>query len=147
MNYMKELRELVGTRPVFMNGAAIIVRNKNHEILLQLRTDTGNWGLPGGAMELGETFEETARRELLEETGLTANHLTLIDVLSGKDMYYKYPHGDEVYNISAVFMTDDTTGELEIRDDEGLDIRFFSMDELPELQEASRAILKGVHII
>ncbi|OKP87763.1 hypothetical protein A3844_10175 [Paenibacillus helianthi] len=48
--------------------------------LLQRRTDNGLWGLPGGSLELGETLPEVAKRELLEETGLIANSLTLFDV-------------------------------------------------------------------
>ncbi|WP_439579768.1 NUDIX hydrolase [Elioraea sp.] len=42
----------------------------------------GEWSLPGGAQELGETVQETARRELAEETGLAAaGGLVLLDVI------------------------------------------------------------------
>ena len=45
--------------------------NKDNRILLQKRADNGFWGLPAGSMELGESFEACARREVMEETGLT----------------------------------------------------------------------------
>ncbi len=72
--YIEELRKVVGTRPLILVGSAIIILNDNQEVLLQYRSDTYDWGVPGGAMELGETTEETARRELFEETGLTAKN-------------------------------------------------------------------------
>lgn len=69
MGYIMELRKLVGTRPIIMVGVSIIVRNSEGQILLQKRTDSLDWGTLGGSMELGETFEETARRELLRRQG------------------------------------------------------------------------------
>lgn len=68
MNYVKDLRELVGNRPLILPGAVAIILNDQNEVLLQHRID-GGWGLPGGLMELGESLEETARREVKEETG------------------------------------------------------------------------------
>ena len=69
MNYIKSLRQHIGTKPIIAPGSAIIVFNENQELLLQLRSDTNDWGLPGGGMEIGDSFEETAYKELYEETG------------------------------------------------------------------------------
>lgn len=96
MGYIMELRKLVGSRPLIMTGACVILINQNKEILLQLRNDKNCWRLAGGSMEIGETLVQVAKRELFEETGLIANKLKLFNVYSGENFYYKYPHGDEV---------------------------------------------------
>jgi len=68
LGYITELRKLVGTRPLVMAGACVIVVNDKQEILLQLRQDNGCWGLAGGALEIGETLAETAKRDLKRST-------------------------------------------------------------------------------
>lgn len=50
MGYIKNLRKLVGTKPLIMVGACVILINDVNKILLQLRTDNNCWGLPGGSM-------------------------------------------------------------------------------------------------
>lgn len=65
MGYIKNLRKLVGTKPLIMVGACVILINNENEILLQLRTDNNCWGLPGGSMEIGESLIEVAKREVL----------------------------------------------------------------------------------
>lgn len=75
MSYLSELRKIVGHRPLLSAGATVIVIQEN-KILLNLRSDTKTWGIPGGALELGECLEETAIRELKEETGLSAEKMT-----------------------------------------------------------------------
>lgn len=129
MSYIMELRKLVGTRPLIMAGACVIVLNDEGHILLQKRTDSSDWGTIGGALELGESLEEAAARELYEEAGLTAKAFKFITLLSGKDMYYKYPHGDEVYNVMAVYEAQGVEGNPVIQDDEGLELGCFPLDQ------------------
>jgi 8-oxo-dGTP pyrophosphatase MutT (NUDIX family) len=141
--YIKEIRGLIGNRPLILVGSTIIVMNKKKEILFQHRSDTKEWGLPGGAMEIGESLEQTAQRELFEETGLKAKSFKFIDVLSGSNLYYKYPNGDEVYNVICVYLAADAIGELAMNDGESLDLKYFSINELPsKLDERAKIIIE-----
>ncbi|MBU8771635.1 NUDIX hydrolase [Cytobacillus oceanisediminis] len=131
MGYVMDLRKIVGSRPLVITGASVIVLDKNNRLLLQLRKDNNCWGLAGGSLEPGETLEEVAKRELLEETGLTANDLRLFNIYSGDEFYYKYPHGDEVYNVIASYICTDYDGELTIDNEEVNDLRFYHVHEIP----------------
>lgn len=141
--YIKNIRKFIGTKPLILVGATVVVLNKNKQILLQLRADTKEWGLPGGAMELAESLEQTAERELFEETGLRAENFKFLDLLSGQNLYFKYPHGDEVYNVISVYVAEGTYGELSMTDGESLDLQYFSPTELPaNLDERAQYIIK-----
>lgn len=131
MGYIMDLRNMVGSRPLIMVGACVIIANNKNELLLQLRKDNNCWGLSGGSMEIGETLEQVAKRELSEETGLITNSLTLLNVYSGQDFYYKYPHGDEVYNVVAAYVCRDYKGILKKDENEVKDLKFFNIAVLP----------------
>lgn len=146
MNYIKSLREVIGTKPIISPGSAIIVMNKENELLLQLRSDTKDWGVPSGGMELGDSFEETAVRELFEETGLRTDDLELLGVVSGRDLYYKYPHGDEVYAVSVIYRAKGVTGELR-KDQESLELSYFPLHSLPNLNYVTMKILEKIGYI
>ncbi|MFJ7666372.1 NUDIX hydrolase [Lysinibacillus sp. NPDC097195] len=146
--YIKELRNLIGTKPIILVGATVLVINNTNQILLQHRADTKEWGLPGGAMELAESLEQTAERELFEETGLRAKNFKFLDLLSGQYLYFKYPHGDEVYNVISVYLAEEVYGELVMSDGESLDLQYFSPTKLPaNLDERAQLILKKHYFV
>lgn len=132
MSYIKKLREFVGHSPILTAGVGILVFNDKNEVLMQLRTDYNKWGFPGGSMELGESFEETAKRELKEETNLDIITSKMLRVLSGKDTYRKYPNGDELYDITAIFVVKEYNGSLKVNDDESKRLEWFNINNLPE---------------
>ncbi|QDP41093.1 NUDIX hydrolase [Radiobacillus deserti] len=141
MEYVKELRRKVGHQPLILPGAVVAIVNSDNRVLLQHRTD-GGWGLPGGLMELGESLEDTARREVKEETNLQVGQLTLLQVFSGPEFYFKIPNGDELYSVTALYWTKDFYGDILVNEHESLDVRFFEMNNLPEtLKEEYRTYL------
>lgn len=87
MSYIKDIRKNIGHAPMLSAGATVVVI-KDKKIFLNLRSDTNTWGIPGGALELGETLQETAARELKEETNLKADSFILLNVFSGKDFIF-----------------------------------------------------------
>ena len=131
MGYIDDLRQLIGHRPIIMVGATVLVFNQNGKLMLIRRTDNKLWGIPGGAMEPGETLEETARRETYEEIGLNPGHLSLFGVFSGPEYYYRYPNGDEVYNVSAVYIADQVGGKVSLNLAEHTEMRHFNLSALP----------------
>ena len=132
MGYIEDLRKIIGHRPVILVGIAVAVMNESGEILLQKRWD-GSWGMPGGLMELGETTEETGRREVLEETGLQVGEMELVSVFSGKEYFQKLPNGDEFYPITIVYFSKEiVSGVLKADGVESHEVEFFKPDKLPE---------------
>ena len=129
--YVRTMREKIGHSPLMICGASVIVY-KNGKVLLQKRKDNGCYGYAGGSVELYEEVEHAAKRELFEETGLTALKLELFDIFSGEDMAYTYPNQDKVSIIDIVFICTDFTGDLITSTDETTDCKWYSIDTLPE---------------
>lgn len=130
MEYYKSIRKYVGKAPLILPGSVVIIVNEQKEVLLQQR-ECGRWGLPGGLMDLGESYEEVARREVLEETGLIVQCLKLLGVFSGKEYYCKIENGDEFYSVTAVFLTKSVSGDLTLND-ESRSLAYYSPLQLPE---------------
>lgn len=137
-DYIKELRKKVGHKPLVLPHSVVLVINNQNEILLEERSDDGFFDFPGGGIDLKETAEEAAARELKEETGLTANRLDIFKVYSGEITYYKYFNGDEIYGIDSVFICRDYDGELKPQLSEVKKLFFCSLDNIPVDKMSSR---------
>ena len=146
MGYIMNLREIVGHSPLIGVGATTLVFNNKNELLLNLRSDTNTWGIPGGSKELNETLEECAIRELKEETNINVNDLELIAVLSSKEYYFKYPNEDELDCVIVLYKVSNYEGELNINDGESKELKFFSLDNLPELESRAKAIIDKIKV-
>lgn len=133
MNYVKSLREKIGHDPVILVGAVVVVTNADHQVLLQQRMSPfGKWGLPGGLMELEESTEEAARREVFEETGMSLGDLDLLGVLSGNRYFIECKNGDQFYSVTVAYASKNPEGVLQIDLEESLDFQYFDFDQLPE---------------
>ena len=129
--YIKNMRKYIGHERLLIVGASVFI-HKDGKLLLQKRKDNGCWADHGGCIELSETVEETAKRELFEETGLIANKLELIGVFSGKELDYTYPNGDMVSNVNIAYLCEDFSGELMCETDETADLKWFTFYDLPD---------------
>ncbi len=114
-----------------MVGAAALIVDGRGRLLLLKRSDSGCWGPPGGAVEPGEVVETAARREVREETGLELGLLTLFGVFSGPELFYRYPNGDEVYNVTIMYLAREFTGEVTLNG-EHTEWRWFARADIPE---------------
>ena len=132
MGYVEELREIVGHRPlIFVGSVTIIVDDMGRLLLQQRRFPNGAWGITGGLMELGESTEDVARREIYEETGLSVGKLHLINVYSGPQNYIKAENGDEFYVVTIAYYSLGYEGEFNIDKSESIKFDFFYPDDLP----------------
>jgi ADP-ribose pyrophosphatase YjhB (NUDIX family) len=142
VGYIEDIRALVGHRPLILVGSVVIALDKEGRLLLQQRRQpSGFWGIPGGLMELGESVEDTAKRELFEETNLRAENLRLINVYSGPNNFIKAPNGDEFYLVTTAFFTNDYTGDLIVDETESMDFKYFKPEQLPTNIVKSHALI------
>ena len=138
-DYIQDMRKLVGHQTLIQCAASIIIIDKENRILLGKRTDNHKWGYAGGSIEIDETVEDCAKRELYEEMGLYADELEFFCINSGPEAHYVYPNGDEVSNVEVVFTCRKWHGDLRRQVEEVEELRFFSPEEI-DLNEISPPI-------
>jgi mutator protein MutT len=132
MGYVSDLRAKIGHAPCVIAFSVMIVTNEKNEVLLEERADDGFWDFPGGSVEIGETAEEAAKRELQEETGLLAKSFSLFGVYSGPLAYYHYVNGDEVYGVDVVYWCQSYEGKRKLQAEEVRQMVWYPLSEVPK---------------
>src|ERR1041385_1271120 len=129
---IRNLRAKIGHEMILMSGVLCVVINEAGEILAQRRSDDGQWCIPGGIMEPGESIGPAAEREVWEETGVEVVAERLIGVYSGYDLCLTvYPNQDAILFSDVVVGCRPVGGEVRINDDESLEVRYFRPELLP----------------
>lgn len=141
MGYLEGLRAHLGSQLLITVGVSVVVL-RGREVLLEKREDSRDWGLPGGYKELGETLEESAQRELLEETGLAARELRFLSLCSGPEFLYTYPNGDRIEPVTAVYQASEVVGQLRTSEGENIELCYFDVRELPPMHSLSERLLQ-----
>ncbi|MEP7286107.1 MAG: NUDIX domain-containing protein [Chloroflexota bacterium] len=137
-DYVSAIRAKIGHDLLLMPGVGAVIINEAGHILMQLRSDNGRWGLPGGAIDPGEEPADAVIREVREETGLDVIPERIVGVYSGPDYRIRYPNGDEAMIVSITFACRPVSGDPRVNDDESLEIRYFAPDALPEMEPRMR---------
>ena len=116
-------------------GVGGIVFREDQVLLVErgMEPALGQWSIPGGVVDVGETLKEALRREVLEETHLEVEVLTLAKVL---ERIFRDPDGRVAYHYVLVdFLCRPKAGELR-SDSDARDARFVSLRDLPSYQIA-----------
>ena len=117
----------LGVRP----SASAVIFDRRGRVLLQQRSDGGQWGLPGGSVEIGESVTDAAIREVREETGLTVSVRRLVGVYSEPALQVvRYPDGNVWHDVNVCFECVARGGTLTTCD-ETLSLRYVSPTRLP----------------
>jgi len=117
----------LGIRP----SVSAVIFDRRGRLLLQQRSDGGQWGLPGGSVEVGESVRDAVRREVREETGVTVAVRRLVGVYSEPArQVIRYPNGNVWHYVNVCFECVARGGELRTCD-ETLALEYFSPRRLP----------------
>ena len=131
MDYIKDLRKLVGHMPIMYPVVSLVIYN-NGKILLQRRSDNGRWSLHGGGINLGEKYVDALKREIMEELNIEPINPKLFGIYSGKELFNIYPSGDQVYILNHVFICENFIGNIDFNDDEVMEFKWFDINNLPD---------------
>jgi ADP-ribose pyrophosphatase YjhB (NUDIX family) len=118
-------------------GCSAAIFDENGRVLLTRRTDNGQWCLPGGRMESGESAAEACEREVFEETGLQVRVKRLVGVYSHADQLVVYRDGNKAHVVALHFEAKITGGELGLSN-ETTDYGYFTLSELDGLEFLGR---------
>jgi 8-oxo-dGTP pyrophosphatase MutT (NUDIX family) len=118
-------------------GCSAAIFDEQGRILLTRRADNGQWCLPGGRMESGESAAEACEREVWEETGLNVRVKRLVGVYSYPDQLVIYPDGHKVH-IVALHFEAEVTGGTPGLSNETTDFGYFTVEEVQGLDMLGR---------
>ncbi|MBL8046401.1 MAG: NUDIX domain-containing protein [Anaerolineales bacterium] len=143
MDYLQTIRSKVGSRKIILAYVTALIVNEGGELLWQKRGDFEWWGLPGGVLELGESFSQCCVREVLEETGFHVEPVRAIGLYSGPQFDVRYPNGDEVQQFTLALECRIVGGDGRVDGQEARAQTFFAPSAFPATSPWYAAMARG----
>jgi ADP-ribose pyrophosphatase YjhB (NUDIX family) len=109
----------------------VVVSNNAGEILMIRRTDNGNWALPGGAIDLGESVAQAALRETLEESGFECEITGIVGIYSDPKHIILYTSNGEARQEFSIVLTARPLSGQPTPSSESSDVRWVPVSEVP----------------
>lgn len=113
-------------------ACGVLAADKNGRILLQRRRDTGQWAIPMGKMELGETPAQCAIRETQEETGVLTEITGILGIYSDPGHIIAYTDGEIRQEYEVILLGRPVSGTPTVND-EASDVGWFTPEDIKEL--------------
>ena len=118
-------------------GISAGIFDERGRIFLTRRADNGQWCLPGGRMESGESAAEACEREVWEETGLRVRVTRLVGVYSHHDQLVVYPDGNKAHIVALHFEAQVLEGKP-LLSNETTELGYFTLEEVEGLEMFGR---------
>ncbi len=128
----------------------VAITDDQGRLLVIRRTDNGNWALPGGGIDAGESVAQAAVREVEEETGIRCEVVALVGIYSNPHHVIHYTSNDEVRQEFSIVLTANALSADRQISDESSDVEWVAPDTLlaeldlhPSMRERIEHFLAG----
>src|ERR1044072_7085975 len=139
-DFIRGLRASIRHQLLYLPGVSAVVFDDEGRVLLGRRADNGRWAIICGIPEPGEQPATAGGREVHEESAgrCVPQRIVLVRTLAP----VTYPNANRCQFMDVCFRCRALGGEARVNDDESLDVGWFPLDALPELEDFSLARIK-----
>jgi ADP-ribose pyrophosphatase YjhB (NUDIX family) len=138
-SYIWKIRQKIGHDLLIMPSVDVLAIREDGKIMMIFNKDANDWRFPGGFVEADQTSEESAARELLEESGLETETRDLIPFAYQSGYDFSYENGDHLQFFSQTYLTKKFRDTGEKLDEAEIAARkWFSLDEIRKMKLDSR---------
>jgi ADP-ribose pyrophosphatase YjhB (NUDIX family) len=113
-------------------GGSAVITDDHGRILMQRRSDSGNWALPGGVMDIGETLQQCVVREVKEETGLDIEITGLLGIYTDPAHVIAYADGEVRQEFNVTYLGRVVGGAITVSP-ESTEVRFIDPAEFSHI--------------
>lgn len=125
----------------------VVVTNEAGDILMICRSDNGNWAVPGGAIDLGESLPQAAVRETLEETGVLCEITGIVGTYTDPKHVILYTSNGEARQEFSIVLTARAISGQPTPSSESTEVRWVPRDQVEALPMDRSMLLRIGHYL